>query len=87
MLLFSRRVPLYVSLPVTVGCGAVGYVASTWQPGPTPDPPARPNHTAVVANTTPNEPQLAPTSGTFQTGRIAHVMDKTQKYHGMGCRA
>ena len=67
MPLFSRRVPLYVSLPVIVGCGAVGYVASTWQPRPTPHPPARPNDTAVVANTAPNEPQLAPASGTFPT--------------------
>jgi hypothetical protein len=64
---FSRRVPLYVSLPVIVGCGAAGYVASTWQPGQTPHRPARPNHAAVVANTAPNEPQLAPTSGTFPT--------------------
>jgi hypothetical protein len=67
MPLFSRRVSLYVSLPVIVGCGAVGYVASTWQSGPIPHPPARSNHTAVVANTTPNEPQLAPPSRTFQT--------------------
>jgi hypothetical protein len=28
---FSRRVPLYVSLPVIVACGVAGYVASTWQ--------------------------------------------------------
>ena len=62
-----RRVPLYVSLPVIVGCGAVGYVAGTWQPGPTPHSPARPNHTAVVANTAPSEPQLAPASGNVPT--------------------
>ncbi len=67
MPMFSRRVPLYVSLPVIVSCGAVGYVAGTWRPGPTPHSSARPNHTAVVANTAPSEPQLAPASETGPT--------------------
>ena len=30
--LLRRRVPLYISLPVVLACGAAGYVASTWQP-------------------------------------------------------
>jgi hypothetical protein len=34
-LLFSRRVSLYVSLPVIAACGATGYIASAMQPGPT----------------------------------------------------
>ena len=34
MPMLSRRVPLYVFLPVVVGCGIAGYVASTWRPEP-----------------------------------------------------
>ena len=67
MPLLSRRVPLYVSLPVIAGCGVVGYVVSTWQPGATPDPPARPNQIADVPNTAPSEPQLAPAAGILPT--------------------
>src|SRR2546430_4562142 len=33
--LFSRRVPLYLSLPIIVACGAAGYIANTIQPGRT----------------------------------------------------
>jgi hypothetical protein len=32
-LLFSQRVPLYISVPVIVACGAAGYIASTMRPG------------------------------------------------------
>jgi hypothetical protein len=59
MSLFSRRVPLYVSLPLIVGCGAAGFLASTWQPVP-----SLPTQGSVVANTEllSREPQLAPAS-------------------------
>src|SRR5262245_25542205 len=67
MPLLNRRVPLYVSLPVIAGCGVVGYVVSNWQPGATPDPPARPNQIADVSKTAPIEPQLAPDEGTLPT--------------------
>jgi hypothetical protein len=34
-LVFSQRVPLYISLPVIVACGAAGYIASTMRPSTT----------------------------------------------------
>jgi len=34
-LVFGRRVPLYVSLPVVATCGAAGFIVSTMQPGST----------------------------------------------------
>jgi hypothetical protein len=63
MSLFSRRVPLYVSLPLVVGCGAAGYLASTWQPVPSL-PTAQPTQGSVVANTElpSREPRRAPAS-------------------------
>jgi hypothetical protein len=33
-LVFGRRVPLYVSLPVVATCGAAGFIVSAMQPGP-----------------------------------------------------
>jgi hypothetical protein len=33
--LSSQRVPLYISLPIIVACGAAGYIASTIRPGST----------------------------------------------------
>ena len=77
MALFSRRVPLYVFLPVIVGCGAAGYVASTWRPQPankhsvalhTADTGRQPSETSVVADTAaePARPQLATASSPVQ---------------------
>ena len=34
-LVFGRRVPLYVSLPIVATCGAAGFIVSTMQPGST----------------------------------------------------
>jgi hypothetical protein len=42
VMLFARRVPFYLSLPVIVGCGAAGYVASAWRPGLMIKPTASP---------------------------------------------
>jgi hypothetical protein len=78
MPLFTRRVPLYVSLPVIIGCGAAGYVASTWQPGLTNNHsvsshlPAQPSPTSVVASTLPEprERQFSPVSGTAPPGAL-----------------
>ena len=77
MALFSRRVPVYVFLPVIVGCGAAGYAASTWRPEPvnkhsasshTTTTAAQPSETSVVADTAaePAKPQLAIASSPAQ---------------------
>jgi hypothetical protein len=50
--LFSRRVPLSVSLPVMVACAATGFVASTMRPAsPLTDAPQSPRQAPVATST------------------------------------
>jgi hypothetical protein len=69
--LFSQRVPLYISLPVIVACGAVGYFANTIGPLSTifgeaqihrPAEP-EPSHAAVATSpATPDQKELSGSS-------------------------
>ena len=74
--LSSQRVPLYISLPIILACGATGYVASTIRPGSMtvsqaplhrPAEPEPSHETVAVSpiavHATPDQKQLSDVSG------------------------
>ena len=64
--LFTRRVPLYISLPVIVACGAAGLIASTMRLGDTiagqvaAHRSAEPSQAPVMASSALHQPRNAP---------------------------